>query len=496
MIAVIASLFAVLWAVIAQLRPNVEVDVLTAPQPSALAADTTTWFVAGLCDLGRTDKPILVTSINDFTAKCGARVSYSVLYDALDTFFREGGYRAYVGRVVGPGATKGTANLLDGTAAVSLVVNALGPGASSANIKVGVLAGSQGGTYQLQVLYNNVIVEQSPDLGTQADAATWAAANSDFISVTVGAATDNPATGGAAVALSAGADDRASIVDAQWLTALNLFTQDYGPGQVSAPGRTTDTGHSQLLTHAKTNMRTALLDGPDTATAATLESSAGAAGTDSQYGGMFAPWVIVPGVIGGTTRTVPPSALVAGAIARSDPANGPGAPVAGNNGLARFAQNVSQPAWDDTTRDALNTAGVNVIRYIAGQVKIFGWRSLANPNTAAGWVNLGTVRYLQNLASRCWTVGQSYLFAIIDGQGRMISRYVGALTALLMGDWNLGEIYGATAADAFNVDAGPTVNTPTTLADNKLIANIAVRPSPMAELIVIQIVNVPITESV
>jgi phage tail sheath protein FI len=65
-----------------------------------------------------------------------------------------------------------------------------------------------------------------------------------------------------------------------------------------------------------------------------------------------------------------------------------------------------------------------------------------------------------------------------------------------MGDWNLGEIYGATAADAFNVDAGPTVNTPTTLADNKLIANIAVRPSPMAELIVIQIVNVPITESV
>jgi phage tail sheath protein FI len=211
---------------------------------------------------------------------------------------------------------------------------------------------------------------------------------------------------------------------------------------------------------------------------------------------MFAPWVIVPGVIGGTTRTVPPSALVAGAIARSDPANGPGAPVAGNNGLARFAQNVSQPAWDDTTRDALNTAGVNVIRYIAGQVKIFGWRSLANPNTAAGWVNLGTVRYLQNLASRCWTVGQSYLFAIIDGQGRMISRYVGALTALLMGDWNLGEIYGATAADAFNVDAGPTVNTPTTLADNKLIANIAVRPSPMAELIVIQIVNVPITESV
>jgi phage tail sheath protein FI len=417
MIQIIAGLIALLWAFVAQVRPAVEVDVLTSPQPAALPADSTTWFVVGLCDFGRTDRPIQVTNMNEFVAKCGARVSYSVLYDALDTFFREGGSNAWVGRVIGPGATFGVRSLLDAGAAVSLIVTALGAGANSVNITVQAVAGSQGG-------------------------------------------------------------------------------KDYGPGQVSAPGRTTTAGYNQLLDHAAANFRTAILDAPNTPTAATLTAISAATGANEQYGGLFAPWLIAPGVIAGTTRTVPPSGLVAGAIARSDPANGPGAPAAGNNGIGQFVNNISQPAWDDTTRNTLNNAGVNVIRLIAGQVKIFGWRSLANPNVSPGWVNLGTVRYLQNLSSRAWRAGQGYLFQLIDGQGHTIARYVSALTALLLADWNSGQIYGASSADAFLVDAGPTVNTPTTLSQNMLIANIAVRPSPMAELIKIQIVNVPITQIV
>lgn len=494
MIALIVGLFAWLWA---SLRPSVEVDVMTQVQPSSLPSNTGTWFVVGTCDLGRTDRPISVTSITDFINKCGNRVSYSVLYDALDTFFREGGGQAYVGRVVGPGAVQGSANLNDSGAAVSLVAHALGAGATSSNISVKVLAGSQGGTtYQIQVLYNGSVVEQSADLFSQADAVSWAAAYSNLIYFTVGASSNNPQTGGAAVGLAAGSDDRTNITDTQWLNALNLFTKDFGPGQVSAPGRTSTTGYNQLLDHAAANFRTAILDAPDTPTAATLEAINTATDANEQYGGLFAPWCVVPGVITGTTRTVPPSGFVAGAIARNDPVNGPGAPAAGNNGISQFVQALSQAAWDDTTRDALNSAGVNVIRVIAGQVKIFGWRSLANPNVSPAWVNLGTVRYLQSLSARCWRTGQSYLFNLLDGQGQTISRYVTALTALLLADWNSGQIYGAASSDAFFIDAGPTVNTPTTLSQNMLIANIAVRPSPMAELVVIKITNVPITQAV
>jgi hypothetical protein len=46
------------------------------------------------------------------------------------------------------------------------------------------------------------------------------------------------------------------------------------------------------------------------------------------------------------------------------------------------------------------------------------------------------------------------------------------------------------------VDVGPTVNTPASLANNELRAQVSVRVSPDSELITITIVNVPITEAV
>jgi len=201
-------------------------------------------------------------------------------------------------------------------------------------------------------------------------------------------------------------------------------------------------------------------------------------------------------MVAGTQRTVPPSALAAGKCAQVDPVYGPGTPAAGVKGVSSFATDTSQPDWDDTTRDTLNTDGVDVIRVLNGAVTIYGWRSLADPINNPDWVPLGTVRYLMGLAARAFSVGQEFVFAPIDGQGHTISAYQGALVALCLADWNAGEIYGQTSSDAFNVDTGPAVNTPTVLAGNELRAVISVRPSPMAELVTIQIVNTPITQAV
>src|SRR5262249_15597235 len=127
--------------------------------------------------------------------------------------------------------------------------------------------------YRIQVLYSGSIVETSPDLTTQADAVNWATGSSHYITLTIGASTNVPAVA-AAAALATGADDRTNITDTQWLNALNLFTPDLGPGQVMAPGRTSDIGHTQLADHAKNYNRVALLDLPDTALKGTLETSA------------------------------------------------------------------------------------------------------------------------------------------------------------------------------------------------------------------------------
>lgn len=478
-------------------RPGVQIVQKTAPPPRTSPTDTGVMFATGLCDKGPANAPIEIRSLDEFVVKCGARVSYSVLYDAVDLFFREGGGHAWIGRVVGPAAVQSSRNLVDNVAAISLVVKAVGPGASGNSLKVAVVAGVAGGSYQIQVTdASNVVLEQSPDLLTQQDAVTWALSFSTNVAITIGASTLIPVIAGANVltVLAGGTDDRTNIVDANWLTSLALFAKDLGPGQVVAPGRTTDPGHTQLLDHAQANSRTALLDAPDTPTQATLTTSAtNAKGTgNGQYGAIFAPWVVVPGVIAGTTRTIPPSALVAGAIARVDAVQGPDQPAAGDLGQSNYGLAVSQPAWDDATRTTLNNNGVNVIRNILGGPRIYGWRSLADPLNNAAWLDLSNVRVLMAIQAEAQQIGQQFLFAIIDGQGHTISAYGGALTAMLQRYWNSEQLYGATSADAFNVDVGPTVNTPASIAGNELRATVAVRPSPFAELVTINIVNVQV----
>ena len=488
------GMLATLYALL--VRPGTQVVQLTVAPPRSAPTNTGVWFAVGLCDQGPSNAPVFIQSMTDFTRLLGARVSYSIMYDALNVFFREGGSQAYVGRVVGPAAAKATTNLNDAGAAVSLVVSALGPGAYGNNLKVGVTV--TGGTYVIQVSdISNNILEQSPTLTTQADGVTYGE-TSQYITIALGASS-NPPTTKALTAMTGGNDDRGNVTDAQWAAALALFSKDLGPGNVSAPGRTTDLGHTQLADHAAANNRCAILDSPDTPTQATVTASATAAKAtgNGQYAAFFWPWIKGPGVVAGTTSVVPPCALVAGRSSAVDASVGPAEPAAGlANGVSSWAVDVSQPAIDDNTRQTWNTQGINVVRDIYGAPTIYGWRSLADPVNNPYWVPLGTGRYLMGLAARAAAVGEQYVFDMIDGQGHTIAAYGGALTSLVMADWNAGEIYGATSDQAFNVDVGPAVNTPAVLANNELRAVIAVRPSPMAELVTIEIVNTPITQAV
>jgi hypothetical protein len=59
-----------------------------------------------------------------------------------------------------------------------------------------------------------------------------------------------------------------------------------------------------------------------------------------------------------------------------------------------------------------------------------------------------------------------------------------------------GSLFGTTPDEAFFVDVGETVNTPTTIANNELHAVIQLRMSPFGEEITIEIVKVLVTESI
>lgn len=481
-------------------RPGYSISLRATPPVQSIPTDTGVWFVVGLTDTGLT-VPQYVESMSDFTRIFGPRVSYSSLYDALDLFFREGGRRAYVSRVVGPAAVTASKNLLDAGAGISLVVSALGPGAGSTGavsgnlLKVAVLAPLVAG-YRIQVLDNsNNVLETSPDLADQQSAVNWSKF-SNYVRIALGASALNPAVV-AAANLTGGTDDRGNITDTQWQAALDLFTTDLGPGQISAPGRTTDTGHQQLMAHADAKNRVAILDLPDSATSATLLASVAAARTTlGKRGAAFAPWLVMPGFTTGTTRTVPPSGLVAGKIAQADAEFNPNVPAAGANGIAQYAYDLSQVAWDPATRNSLNAGGVNVIRDMFGTPRIYGWRSMVDPLVEPSWIDFGNSRLYMAIAAEASNIAETYVLAEIDGQGITISAFGGALKGMLIPYYNEGALYGATPDEAFFVDVGTQVNTPARIANNELHAVLSLKMSPFAEYVVIEIVKVGITEAV
>lgn len=476
-------------------RPGVNVTLRSTPPARSFPADTGVFFATGLSDLGPSYTPTAVRSMADFERIFGLRQSYSVLYDALDVFFREGGNLAYISRVVGPAAVTAFKNLLDAGAGISLIVKAIGPGATPNGYKVGVRAGVAGGSYVVFVQdANSVEVETSPDLFTQQSAINWAA-NSNYIRITLGATALNPAVVAAAV-LATGADDRVNIVDAQWQQALDAIGPQLGPGQVAAPGRTTDVGHTQLVAHAAANRRVALLDAPDTPTIATLQASAiGARQGSQRFSALFAPWILVPGVVGGTTRSVPPSALVAGVLARNDArGNGAADPAAGDLGQSLYATDLTQVPWTDAQRGTLNVSGVNVIRSMFGSIRIYGWRSLSDPVSEGLWINFGHARLYMAIAGRGTLLAEAFEFDKIDGQGKKLAEFNSVLVGMLNDFFVNGDLYGATPAEAYSVDTSAAVNTPATLSNNELHAVLNVKMSPFAEMVQIEIVKRAITE--
>lgn len=294
---------------------------------------------------------------------------------------------------------------------------------------------------------------------------------------------------------TSGDDNYETAVQADWDRALALFTKDLGPGQVLAPGRTTDAAYEALADHAEANNRVALLDGADTATVATLTTAA-AAIDDSRRAALFAPWYTAPGVAGGSARTIPPSAVIAGLIARSDAATGnPNLAAAGPNGQGRYVTDVTR-TWSDADRETLNEAGVNVGRNIRGAIQNYGFRTLANTSTDEAWVQLSKTRAHMAIIARGEAIAERYVFAQIDGKGLKASEYQGELTGMLLEFYNLGALYGEAPEEAFLVDVGPGVNTPERIADGELRAVLAVRTSPFAELVTLEVVAVPTTEQI
>lgn len=471
--------------------PGVETTIGETLTPSALPSSTGTAFVIGLAERGPVDKPIPLTSMNDWERYLGARTSWNALaYDTLDVAFDRGLSQAYFVRGVGPAAKTAKGKLLDAEEGDSLEVTATSPGEWANSVKVEVVAGSAG-SFKLKVYEGTKLVESSPELADVETAVAWAAESSSRIALKA-LGEDDPETG-KSVTLKEGADDRENVDDEVIAAGLALFTADLGGGQVCAPGNTAEAVQLAIIAHCEETERNPILAAVDdedhsevVAQALALRSAAGA-----HQGGVFDPWEIAKGPAPGTFRTVPPEGRVLGQIAAVDAATGNASqPAAGPNGKARSGGLIVGLARTRSPeeREALNDAGVNVSVMEDGLPTTMGWRTLADPVTDKRWLPLNVARVMTQIAHESEAVLRRFLFARTDAQGKTVAAAEAAIRQEVLKPLYQGEaLFGATEEEAYSVSVSQDIN-PSDNSVAKLTAEVGAAPVEFAEQITLTVV--------
>lgn len=488
--------------------PDVVVNISGAAGNPPDNSDIGQAFAAVATQRGSVANPKLLQSLSDYGPFNGARQISSPGYDVTDEFFSEGGKKLYTSRVASATAAQATINLVDSGAAVSLIAKAgiqgdPDPGAwangATGGLSVAVVVSA--GAFQILTQLNGVQVDASPYFSTLADAIGYFSKFSNYIVLSAGPSSNLPVA--AAAAPLAGGTDGAAIADADYQAALDRIGVEYGPGQIVAPGRVTNGGYLQVMAHAISHNRFALLDAPDTSNDATIEAAAqgvfGAPGLARRFTQMIGPWTMAPGLTTYTQRDIPPIAFLAALYARLGTNPNVNTSAAGINGQAQWIQDLSQPNFNSSQRDALAAATVTLARReFGGFLRVKGNRTLADPSLDANWSMAPGVRAIMWFAHRARLVGAAHEFLDLDPFGHELAAFKGDLMGEAKKLYDAGALWAPSGnpADAIVVDVGPSANPPAQLAQGIEVANVELRTSPTPDRTVINLVKVPMTQAV
>ena len=472
---------------------NVTTSVKNGPSTPLRAASGQAFF-AGLAERGPSDEAVLIRGLADYESVFGKRPAYGYLYDTIKTFFDEGGEQAYVTRVVGPDATKGTIVIQDRTtptAANTLTVNAASAGAWSGDLKVKIEPGSIPDTVKITVLYRGEPVEAYNNISTPAQAVQKFTTSVFVDLINMGSTAVGPLALPAigTYTVTAGDDKRGGIQTVNYIDALKNFTEGLGDGAVAIPG-VGPSVHEGLVEHATANRRIAILSHNDGASQLELTQAVTAVNDDAA--GLFAPWVQVNDGAGGI-RNSPPEGFVAACRARAHDTVGPWRAPAGGIAIARNVLGLAKE-YTKAESETLDAARVSVIRRVAGTIRLYGWRSLSADEQNYGFLSARDV--LNRLVVESEKRLEAYVFAPIDAKNQLLSAINAELVGIVEPIRSAGGLYeqidsnGQQIDPGYLVETGNTVNSTASLANNEVRARLSVRLSPTGALVSLDIVKV------
>lgn len=476
--------------------PGVTTVIVESSPPATAPTDLGVAHITGITERGPLG-PVLIRSLQRFVAWYGGRITTSEVYDWVETYFREGGASLYMSRVVGPDPVVSNVTLAVDSGSSPLKIVAVGPGDWYDDLSIKVVDGLVTDTFSFETYYDpdstTVPVEKSPELSI-AEFIIWAEENSTYIRGEALGGTGPLTAGGAAQSLASGDDDIGNVTDDEHQAALDLITRDYGPGQVAQPGRTSQTAHAQLIAHGAANRRRPIADAPDSENEATLgaalDADRAAFSINKEYrrAGVFWPRIRIPGIVPGPAREVSYSALQCALIARIADGS-PNVPAAGVNGEAQWVLGPKRKLADDV-RERLNARGLNVGKLVYGKLRTYGWRSLALKDSDPNWWQFGASGVAMFVITNGEAIGENYVLNEVDPSYIRLQKFAGDLEGMMSDLYKdgKGSLWGTTAADAFRVDTGPSVNTTATLEDGDVRAVITYKRSPNSEDVRLELV--------
>lgn len=487
--------------------PGVYVEEIPSGTHSITGVPTSIAAFVGWAARGFADRALAIRSFAEFARTYGGLDSRSLLGYAVRHFFDNGGRDAVVVRLTASNAAIASATL-DG----KLNILASSPGAWGNEYSIEIRANADDPVqFSLAVWHQppggpGVVVERFDNLsmgpgGSRPVDNVLANASAYVRAARAGSALGRPADTqiNAPVALAGGLDGDVLLPNTDAFeqhfpadgtgAAFKLLDQVDLVNLVAVPGETTPSVIARLQSYCRRRRAFCLVDGPDQATLAQMQSAPDSTitGADATNAALYFPWINAPDPLKPSLiRAFPPSGFVAGIYARTDSARGVWKAPAGLEATVAGAAGVSL-RLSDAEQGALNSRSVNVIREFPtyGTV-IWGGRTLAGADTRVSEWRYVPLRRLALYIEESLLRGTKWANFEANGEA-LWSAIRNVIGAFLYGLFRQGAFAGGTAQEAYFVKCDSQTTTPIEIENGVVNITVGFAALKPAEFVVITI---------
>ena len=251
---------------------------------------------------------------------------------------------------------------------------------------------------------------------------------------------------------------------------------------VAAPGVTDKAQLEAIKTHCETvGDRFAIFDSPEEVDLSSPNAVDTIKSFDSNYAAVYFPWIQVFDPASKAPIYVPPSGHMAGIYARVDTERGVHKAPANEVvfGALGLKYNVSK-----AQQDGLNPQGINCIRNMNGNIRVWGARTLGgDANGEFKYINIRRLfLYLRE------SIDEGTGWAVFEPNSpelwAKIRRNVNAFLTMV---WRSGALFGTTPEQAFFVKCDEETNPPDVRDSGQVVTVIGVAVVKPAEFVIFRI---------